>query len=55
MPESAQLLRFLVRRFAGPGGESQQEAWSKEAERLAEVIVMMMTVMMMTVMMMMVM
>ena len=52
MPESAQLLRFLVRRFAGPGGESQQEAWSKEAERLAEVIVMMMTVMMMTVMMM---
>ena len=47
MPESAQLLRFLVRRFAGPGGDAQQEAWSKEAERLAEVMVMMMTVMMM--------
>ena len=47
MPESAQLLRFLVRRFAGPGGEAQQEAWSEEAERLAEVIVMMMAVMMM--------
>ena len=49
MPESAQLLRFLVRRFAGPGGEAQQEAWNKEAERLAEVMVM---IMMMTVLMM---
>ena len=49
MLESAQLLRFLVRRFAGPGGEAQQEAWSKEAERLAEVMVM---IMMMTVLMM---
>ena len=49
MLESAQLLRFLVRRFAGPGGEAQQEAWNKEAERLAEVMVMiiMMTVLMM--------
>ena len=46
MPESAQLLRFLVRRFAGPGGDAQQEAWSNEAEHLAEVMVMMMTVMM---------
>ena len=54
MLESAQLLRFLVRRFAGPGGEAQQEAWNKEAERLAEVIVMIMMVMimMMTVLMM---
>ena len=49
MLESAQLLRFLVRRFAGPGGEAQQEAWNKEAERLAEVMVM---IMMMTVLMM---
>ena len=48
MLESAQLLRFLVRRFAGPGGEAQQEAWNKEAERLAEVMVM---IMMMTVLM----
>ena len=32
-----QLPRFLVRRFSGPGGEDQREVWSKEAERLAEV------------------
>ena len=38
-----------MRRFAGPGGEAQQEAWNKEAERLAEVMVM---IMMMTVLMM---